>query len=483
MRYHITPPFAPSLVNSTRFLGYTLNTAIADLIDNSITAKATFIKINYTTSNPRVWIFDDGIGMTNDELHKAMTYGYDSSGALNKDYGLGRYGLGLKTASLSQCKKLTVISKKNDIISIFCWDIEHIISTGKWELIEFNNDEIDPHIIRNLDSVMTGTIVVWDNIDILIQDSKDIERTLNEDFYNLRSHLGLIFHRFISAQNGNRNLNIYVQNNLIKAIDPFIVNKSKEYQSELIEISENNRKHIVKLTPYILPHSSRLSTEEIKELGGQEGLIKNQGFYLYREDRLIHYGSWFGLVRRKDIYKLSRVRVDVPRTLDFLWNLDVKKSSIQPPEQVIFAFKRILNRILEYSENVERFRAKNEKESKVNIWLSNITRFGKAYTINREFPIVKELLKDNDKTEFLLKIIENEIPVHQIIVDSSDDQQFAVDVSEYKRESYVAQLKILIDKLSIEEKKKAIMEWLSLPPFNNIEFSSKEIEEIIYDGK
>jgi hypothetical protein len=483
MKTYDRPPFAPSLVNSTRFLGYTIETAIADLIDNSITANATNIRIFYSfKDNPRVIIFDDGSGMSKDELDYAMTYGYDSTGMHIKEYGLGRYGLGMKTASLSQCRNLTVISKKNGIISSFSWDIDVILETGQWKLIEFSADELDHDLTGFFNDNESGTMIVWSKLDLLLRDSKNIEKTMNLLFSNVRNHLELVFHRFINPDDNRKKINIYIQNNPVKSRDPFIVAKSKVHQTEpAIVTDERGNKHKVYITPFTLPHLSRLTREEINSLGGDEGLTRNQGFYLYREKRLINYGNWFGLVRRRDIYKLSRVRVDIPRELDYLWNLDVKKSNVHPPEVIIETLKKIIDKILDYGGRVERFRAFTEKEPKNKLWLSSETREGKIYSLNRDYPLLKELIEKNDsKLDLLFKTIENELPIHQILVDSGDDQQFAIDQIEYKKKSYMEQLKKSLKNIPIETRVHELNQWLKIYPFDQLDLSEKEFEELMY---
>ena len=176
------PPFAPVLMESTRAIGYSIEAAVADIIDNSIAAKATEIIIRYNYEpKPYVIISDNGVGMDNDSITEAMRYGTSSPSEKRSDDDLGRYGLGMKTASLSQCRKLTVMSKTNDNIVGRRWDLDHIIETGLWSLQQLSQEEIAEQIGSNLlDDVSSGTAVVWENLDKIKSGSVTIAQALEE---------------------------------------------------------------------------------------------------------------------------------------------------------------------------------------------------------------------------------------------------------------------------------------------------------------
>ena len=107
------PPRAHTLISATRHIGYSLESAIADLIDNSIAARARNVEIDFIdTTESYIAILDDGFGMTDEELTSAMQYGSSDPSNNRSENDLGRYGLGLKTASMSQCKKMTVATKR-----------------------------------------------------------------------------------------------------------------------------------------------------------------------------------------------------------------------------------------------------------------------------------------------------------------------------------------------------------------------------------
>ena len=130
------PPYAPTLIESTRAIGYSLNAAIADIIDNSIAACSKTIDIFFfPVGDAYIAILDDGVGMDSNDIDIAMQYGSKDPLDIRDKRDLGRFGLGLKTASLSQCRVLTVISKKGNSIEARRWDIDYVSQTGQWSLI------------------------------------------------------------------------------------------------------------------------------------------------------------------------------------------------------------------------------------------------------------------------------------------------------------------------------------------------------------
>ena len=184
-------------------------------------------------------------------------------------------------------------------------------------------------------------------------------------------------------------------------------------------------------TPYILPHTSRLSSEELQLLGGEDGLRRKQGFYIYRNRRLLVWGTWFRLLRQDELYKLARVKVDIPNSLDHLWTLDVRKSTASPPEVVRKNLDRIVKRIAENSKRTWTFRGRKEINDQINhVWNRNKTREGIRYSINRDHILIKTLKSDNIKSandclEKILLTVESSIPLNQLYVDLTEDEHMA----------------------------------------------------------
>lgn len=377
------PPYAPVLMESTRALGYSLEAAIADLLDNSISAGATEIRIEFwPLEDPYLIIIDNGNGMAPDEITKAMQYGSQSPLDERDANDMGRFGLGLKTASLSQCRSLTVVSSKDSVFSARQWDLDVVKEKQKWTLLALDDDQIAE--LPGIDQLMeydNGTVVVWKKFDRMAAGTVSFEDAFGRKIDDVRIHLSLVFHRYLSGEPGLKRVAMYINNAPVIPLDPFLTGKSEQIMD--IEPININGSRITAI-PYILPHVSRLSKEELQTLGGEEGLRRNQGFYVYRNKRLLVWGTWFRLLRQDELYKLARVRIDIPNSLDELWKLDIRKSTAVPPEVVRRNLVRIVNRIAEGSKRTWTFRGRRETRDDVgHTWERYKSREGIQYLINR----------------------------------------------------------------------------------------------------
>lgn len=344
MRTIDMPPYAPTLIESTRSIGYSLEAAVADIIDNSIAAKAQKIDLFFfPVDDAYIAILDDGSGMSEVELNSAMQYGSKSPVVEREADDLGRFGLGLKTASLSQCRCLTVITKQGNELNGRRWDLDHIAQAESWSLIVLDEEEIDkaPHI-EELRKCTSGTLVVWQNLDRLKDGEIDFESELGRKIDVVREHLALVYHRYLSGEKGISKIGIYINNNPVIKKDPFLAERSNQVMDDEILTIRGSK---IRVRPYILPHISALSKAEIADLGGEDGLRSQQGFYVYRNKRLLVWGDWFRLMRKGDLSKLARIQVDIPNTLDDLWTLDIKKSVAIPPTEVRKNLRKIIEKV------------------------------------------------------------------------------------------------------------------------------------------
>ena len=433
MKSIVLPPYAPTLIESTRAIGYTLEAAIADIVDNSISALASCVDIFFFPINDSyIAILDDGCGMTGEELNTAMRYGSQNPNEKRSENDLGRFGLGLKTASLSQCRTLTVVSKQHERIEARRWDIDHVITAENWSLLILESEDEINQIPRidSLKALESGTLVVWQNLDKLKVGELDFERSMGKKMDEMRIHLSLVFHRYISGEPGLKKTLIRMNNILIKPSDPFLLQKNTQVMSDESIYIEESR---VVIRPYILPHISSLSNDEVIALGGKEGLRKNQGFYVYRNKRLLVWGTWFRMMRQGELSKLARVQVDIPNELDNLWTLDIKKSTAVPPEIVRNNLASIIERLASTSKRTWEFRGKREThDSIVHIW----QRFkgkngGHYYNINRDHPLVETFAEASPQIkrniENLLKSIEVSIPLNQLYLDLTSEKKIEND--------------------------------------------------------
>lgn len=428
------PPSAPDLLESMRAIGYSFEAALADLIDNSIAAEARNINVRFSVSGePYVAIIDDGTGMYPADLTRAMRHGSRNPGQERDAIDLGRFGLGLKTASLSQCRKLTVVSLRDGVLSARRWDLEYIAIRCDWILLN-----IPEHEARNLPHVEElfnrdhGTVVLWQDFDKLAADGASVQHALGEHMDLARDHLSLVFHRLLGSR--HQPLAIALNMNPLGALDPFLTShKATQCLPEEEFIIEGER---VSVAPFILPHLSKLSSAELQIAGGEEGLRRNQGFYVYRNLRLITWGSWFRLVRQEELTKLARVRVDITNRLDHLWRLDIKKSTAYPPAVLRNSFRQIINRITESSRRVYTFRGRHTDTDRIiHAWDRNIVRGGVTYHINRNHPLVQAidlLLPEQDTPLFaqLLQTLENTFPFDALYADLASEQRPAIETTD-----------------------------------------------------
>lgn len=434
MRVHDLPPNAASLMEATRAIGYSLEAAIADLIDNSIAAGASRISVSFfPIGEPYVAILDNGAGMDEAELISAMRYGSQSPTIERKPTDLGRFGLGLKTASLSQCRRLTVLSKKHGSLSGAQWDLDYVTSVGSWalKLLDPADMGVFPHV-DDLRAMASGTLVIWQHLDRMQAGSSDFEADMASMMNRVGQHLSLVFHRFLAGEPGLQKIDIRLNNVRLDPNDPFLSSKSTRIMDD--EIINVDGQQVV-IRPYLLPHVSKMTPQELAALGGEEGLKKQQGFYVYRNGRLLAWGTWFRLIRQGDLSKLARIQVNIPNSLDHLWTLDIKKSAAIPPESVRKNLRSMVERMADISQRTWTFRGKKETDERiVHVWNRMRTRNGGVlYEINREHPLVQAVdhhLQDaRGKRTFeqLLTHIQRNLPLNSLYVDLTNDERLEND--------------------------------------------------------
>jgi hypothetical protein len=467
------PPYAPTLIESTRAIGYTLESAIADIVDNSVSASASCTDIFFfPIGEAYIAVLDNGDGMNKTEIETAMRYGSQNPNDRRAANDLGRFGLGLKTASLSQCRTLTVASKQGAHIEARRWDIDHVAETGDWSLLILDTEEEFDTIPRidRLREYESGTLVVWQNLDRLKVGELDFNRSMGKKMDAVRAHLSLVFHRYISGESGLKRMQIQMNDTLVEPTDPFLSRRNTQIMAD--EIMDIDGSKVVVLA-HILPHTSSLSSEEIASLGGKEDLRRSQGFYVYRNRRLLVWGTWFHMMRQGELSKLARVQVDIPNELDSLWTLDIKKSTAMPPEIVRNNLSSVIERLAEQSKRTWVFRGKKEtNDAIIHIW----NRFkgkqgGYYYSINRDHPMVEIFsetpLQVRRNVEALLSAIETGIPLNQLYLDLTSEKRVEND-AEITAQEVENTLKALLEQMSTEVARNSLLDKLVLSdPFVN----------------
>ncbi len=476
------PPFAPVLMESTRAIGYSIEAAVADIIDNSISAGASEIELFFAVDpNPFVAIVDNGCGMNDTIITEAMRYGSCSPLSQRNENDLGRYGLGMKTASLSQCKCLSVVSKINNSIVGRRWDLDYISSTKEWSLQRLSQSEIQSIPCYNhLVKLSAGTVVVWQNLDKIKLGGLTLEQSLETKMDDVKKHLELVFHRYLSGDGGPR-ISISINGIKLAGFDPFFVTKSTVIMDdEKIEIPGRLGK--VTIRPYVLPHPANMTKSELDKYGGREGLRNLQGFYIYRNRRLLTWGTWFKLVKMDEFSKLARVKVDIPNSLDDLWTLDIKKSTAYPPEIVKTRLKQIVGTMAGGSKRAWTFRQKKEVSSTTtHVWDKVETRDGVKYVVNLKHPML-DLLKDRMEPENrklldqYLETVQNNLPFNNLHYDMHNDVKIVHDKECEEKERTCHYAKQIIKKALKEERFEEVLEQFeTIEPFM---FYMKEIREI-----
>lgn len=427
-------PTADILMTSMRAMGYSFESAIADIIDNSVSASAHNIWLRFPIDplDCYVAICDDGHGMNKEELFDAMKYGSEQKRGHRSAEDLGRFGLGLKAASLSQCRRLTVASKKNGEVSAFVWDLDVILDKKDWFMIECSAEQISAiKQISWLDNLSSGTVVVWENFDLIEKSSGNVYSELNKYQEETAEYLSLIFHRYLNRSGANR-IAIKVNNYDIKGMDPFLESHSKTNVRKKIEIPVEDSEGIERMVivqPYVLPFQKDLSPEDKKLSGGIENYRSKQGFYVYRNERLIVWGNWFGR-HRDELTKYARIRVDIPNTLDDIWGIDIKKQSAKIPATIRNRLTRAVDEAMDIAIKAQKFRGRVDKsDEKIDyIWLPIKTREEQhTFSINRDskiFDLIKTKVDDETwaRIDMVLEEIENSLPYQQIYIDKSQNK-------------------------------------------------------------
>jgi hypothetical protein len=427
---NLSPP-ASSLIESIRSIGYSFDAAIADIVDNSVSAHAKNIEVNITppeNGSVTVVILDDGDGMSADDLKIAMSLGGKGPSSERALNDLGRFGLGLKTASFSQARKLLVISKKKDGLELHGieWNLNHVIQSNKWEARLLSTQECKDELSnKGISSFIHGTAVIWNDCDRItqgLQSDKDLSQFINQSIDQLKKKFALIFHKYLDK----KKFALKINNEKIIALDPFCLGGGSDFAHSQILFDEefNVDQTKISIKGYLLPHITRmggLTRESQVSINGDH--TAGQGLYLYRLDRLISSGGWQGVVRKSESNKLARVEVSFGNDADQLWQLDVKKSTALLPLAIRSRIRDLIRGISSMSGDVFVKRVRMRKTNPNSIWERIYDKDKKtiSYQIDRNHPIIDGFLEKFDAkermAEDLLFFIENTFPADLIAND------------------------------------------------------------------
>lgn len=437
--FDVVRPNAAAMIESLRAYGYTLNTAVSDLIDNSISAEAKNIWINFEWAGQlsRISILDDGCGMDEDTLRNAMRPGSQNPLDHREERDLGRFGLGLKTASFSQARSLTVASTTLDTgVAIRRWDLDYVAKSEDWNLLKSPATGTET-LVERLAPMRQGTLVVLTNLDRVIGDAQEDDEGARREFLDmvgrLNNHLAMVFHRFLEPPNP---LKMYLNGDdeahRIRPWDPFLRDHmaTRRIQTE----SSQSRLGTVEVEGFVLPHKDRIGAELHSIASGPGGWNDQQGFYVYRKKRLLVAGSWLGLGGRgrgwtkEEHYKLARIRVDIPGSLDSEWDIDVKKSNAKPPHRIKGWLQKYASDVRQQARQVFSHRGAHHnapaRKDTVRLWKPAKRGGNRIYQIDRSHPLIKSL-KDKagdaaDEFMSVLRVLEETVPVERIWLDMAE---------------------------------------------------------------
>ncbi len=398
MSEHISSvPEARLLLASLRSVGYTEETAIADIIDNCISAHASQIDVFFDWDNKRILIVDDGNGMLNTDLIENMRIGSSDPDQERSTDDLGRFGMGMKTAAFSLGKMLTVVTKMNGIVSNAVWDLDQIPQIG-WNLIIR-----DPYEIADYATMLgeQGTVVVIENLDRVIDLTN--EAKAKKRFFSIagkvEKHLAITFHRFIEEDG----LAIRLNENPIMPWNPFILSNSATQELSDETIWSDDGKSEVTIQPYVLPHKTKFaSDDDYQDAGGSKGWNYHQGVYVYRNRRLIICGTWFDYIKKEPAYNLARIKVDISSSSDEDWKIDIKKSAASLPGYVRETVERAIDICTEVSARVYNSRGTYSKSNAAApnlnyVWEQRKKNGRYTFHINRKHTLLQTIKKQLDE--------------------------------------------------------------------------------------
>ena len=424
------------MIESLRGVGYSPETAVADLIDNSISAHARNVWITFWWEGHKshIDLLDDGNGMTEEQLSKAMRPGSMSPIESRPADDLGRFGLGLKTASFSQCRQLTVASLRNGQFSTRRWDLNHVARVKEWQLLK-SPLAGSTDILKPLLELGQGTMVLWEDLDRVVGNVPTSDSASHDLFLSLidrvESHLAMVFHRFLEG--GSAGLSIFIngsgEDHRVKAWDPFM--RDHPATNATPEERIVTPRGVVEVQGFVLPHKDHLKQRQFEIGAGLEGWTAQQGFYVYRNRRMLVPGSWLGLGQRQawtreEPYKLARLRLDIPNTADADWEIDIKKSVARPPGYIAFRLRDLAEHVRDQARQV--FAHRGSHGSRVpapdlhRAWRIVQRKDSVAYLVDRSHPLVKQVLDQagplKEAVVAMLRLLEETMPVQRVWIDT-----------------------------------------------------------------
>ncbi|WP_147164640.1 ATP-binding protein [Pararhodospirillum oryzae] len=420
------------MLEALRGLGYSPATALADIIDNSIAAGARTVDVTFHWNGPdsHVSILDDGCGMTDAGLERAMRLGERNPLDERAGSDLGRFGLGLKTASFSQARRLTVASRSDDTLSCLRWDLDVLAASpdGDWRLLE-GPAEGSAHLLECLTG--RGTLVLWEHMDRVVTPGFS-----EQDFLDLidavELHLAMVFHRFLEGSVPR--LRLALNGRAVRPWDPFLRNHPATWTSPEVRFMAEGG--AITIQGHVLPHKDRLDPRDHELAGGPDGWIAQQGFYVYRNQRLLVAGSWLGLGHgrawtKEEAHRLARVRLDIPNSADADWKIDIRKSRARPPVSARTHLMHLAEDVRARARRVFAHRGQVVRTGGAHpiaeAWRAEHSSGGMRYRLDESHPAIRAVLDEAGvllpQVRAMLRVIEETVPVRRIWLDTTEGRE------------------------------------------------------------
>lgn len=423
------------MVEALRGLGYSVEAALADIIDNSISAHATEVRVQFDWDEEcsRISILDNGCGMTDTELERAMQLGAKSPLDARDASDLGRFGMGLKTASFSHCRRLTVATVKENASSCLRWDLDELARSGEsgWLIYEGPSAGSEP-LIGPLADCTHGTLVLWEMLDRVVT-----PEFKSSDFSDLidrvEKHLAMVFHRLLDG--ARPRLKIFLNDNPVAPWDPFMMDHpAKSWVSPVAKLTTSGGQ--IELQCHVLPHKDKLTEREMEYAAGATGWTSQQGFYVYRNERLLVAGGWLGLGQRRawnreEAHRLARIRLDITNVADAEWKIDIRKATARPPTALRGWLTKLAEETRDRARKVYASRGapmiRGGSQPIEQAWRADHTKTGVKYRIDEHHLAIAAVLETCGDylplVKAMLRVIEETVPIQKIWLDTAEGKE------------------------------------------------------------
>ena len=173
----------------------------------------------------------------------------------------------------------------------------------------------------------------------------------------LEIHLGMVFHRYMTGEGVTRKVRLTLNGNATKSWDPFARSEAATQRLEPVTLQYDHEAIAgeIVVQPYVLPHQDDFSSPQARdEAAGPDKWNRQQGFYIYRANRMIQSGGWCNLRTLDEHTKLARVAISFRPALDEAFRINVAKMKVQLPQQLREQFENAIGPVIKIAQNAYR---------------------------------------------------------------------------------------------------------------------------------